>query len=282
MHAVRRAAFRAASSSSLAAANTSRMQLSSLAMQASRASVRSAITPMTRYFSQSVRMAEDEKVIVDEAMKLAQASEEQSGSTLSGAAQPGNGIYISNMTWDAGENHLREAFSKFGEIQDITISRDQTGRSRGFGFVTFADAEAAKAAVEECNQSFWHGRRIRVEPRKSNENAAPRTANRTMRNSEPTRSLYIGNIPYETSDADLNKLFRDLENVVDVRVAVDRNTGWPRGFAHADFADVESATKAHAMISKMELGGRPLRVDFSAVREGQGQGQNRNNRGRRE
>lgn len=101
-------------------------------MQASRASVRSAITPMTRYFSQSVRMAEDEKVIVDEAMKLAQASEEQSGSTLSGAAQPGNGIYISNMTWDAGENHLREAFSKFGEIQDITISRDQTGRSRGY------------------------------------------------------------------------------------------------------------------------------------------------------
>lgn len=101
-----------------------------------------------------------------------------------------------------------------------------------------------------------------------------------MRKTDPTRALYIGNIPYETSDADLNKLFRDLDNVVDVRVAVDRNTGWPRGFAHADFADVESATKAHEKIAQMQLGGRTLRVDFSEIREGQGQssGQGRSKR----
>ncbi|KAK8138363.1 hypothetical protein PG984_001743 [Apiospora sp. TS-2023a] len=230
---------------------------------------------MTRYFSQSMRRAEDEQVIVDAATKLAQASEEES-SPAGSAAKPNNAIYISNMTWDAGENHLREAFSKFGDIQDIMISRDQTGRSRGFGFVTFADKDAAEKAVEECNQSFWHGRRIRVEIRRSNNEGAPRgdraAAGRPMRKTEPTRALYIGNIPYETSDADLNKLFRDLDNVVDVRVAVDRNTGWPRGFAHADFADVESATKAHELISQMQLGGRTLRVDFSEIREGQNQG----------
>ncbi|KAK7941031.1 uncharacterized protein PG986_013418 [Apiospora aurea] len=239
-------------------------------MQASRASVRPAVTPMTRFFSQSVRLAEDEKVIVDEATKLAQASEEQS--QPAGSAGKNNAVYISNMTWDAGENHLREAFSKFGNIEDIMISRDQTGRSRGFGFVTFDSAEAASNAVEECNQSFWHGRRIRVEIRKSSNEAGGNTRStpRPTRRTEPTRALYIGNIPYETSDADLNKLFRDLDNVVDVRVAVDRNTGWPRGFAHADFADVESATKAHEKISQMQLGGRSLRVDFSEVREGQG------------
>ncbi|KAK7923967.1 RNA recognition motif containing protein [Apiospora marii] len=261
-------AFRAASSTSLAAANTSRLQLSSLAMQASRASVRPAIAPMTRYFSQSMRRADDEQVIVDEATKLAQASEEQNS-----PAPKQNAIYISNMTWDAGENHLREAFSKFGEIQDIMISRDQTGRSRGFGFVTFAGDEAAQNAVEECNQSFWHGRRIRVEIRRSSTeggSSSSRGPSRPIRKTDPTRALYIGNIPYETSDADLNKLFRDLDNVVDVRVAVDRNTGWPRGFAHADFADVESATKAHEKISQMQLGGRTLRVDFSEIRENQG------------
>jgi nucleolin len=82
----------------------------------------------------------------------------------------------------------------------------------------------------------------------------------------PTNSLYIGNIPYETSDADLNRLFRELEDVVDVRVAVDRNTGWPRGFAHADFASVDSAKKAHEKLSEMEFGGRKLRVDYSASR----------------
>lgn len=79
-----------------------------------------------------MRRAEDEQAIVDEATKLAQASEEQN----SPAPKQNNAIYISNMTWDAGENHLREAFSKFGEIQDIMISRDQTGRSRGYATLT--------------------------------------------------------------------------------------------------------------------------------------------------
>jgi len=61
-------------------------------------------------------------------------------------------------------------------------------------------------------------------------------------------------------------MFRNLENVVDVRVAVDRNTGWPRGFAHADFMDVESATKAVEFLRSQVLSGRKLRVDYSQPR----------------
>lgn len=84
---------------------------------------------------------------------------------------------------------------------------------------------------------------------------------------DPTDSLYIGNIPYETSDADLNKIFRELDNVTDVRVAVDRNTGWPRGFAHADFSDVESAKKAYEKLSALTIGDRLLRVDYAQNRK---------------
>lgn len=61
-------------------------------------------------------------------------------------------------------------------------------------------------------------------------------------------------------------MFRSLENVTDVRVAVDRNTGWPRGFAHADFVDVESATKAYEKLLQYNLGGRELRVDYAEHR----------------
>lgn len=132
-----------------------------------------------------------------------------------------------------------------------------------FGFITFANKDAADQAVAECHKSFWHGRRINVEHRKSRD-----LVDRQNRPAatEPSDSLYIGNIPYETSDADLNRLFRELENVTDVRVAVDRNTGWPRGFAHADFADVESAVNAYDKIAAMSLGGRVLRVDYSQKR----------------
>lgn len=65
------------------------------------------------------------------------------------------------------------------------------------------------------------------------------------------------------SDADLNRLFRDVKNVLDVRVAIDRRSGQPRGFAHADFVDIESATAGKQALSGKELYGRRLRVDFS-------------------
>jgi nucleolin len=80
----------------------------------------------------------------------------------------------------------------------------------------------------------------------------------------PSKTLFIGNLAFEMSDADLNKLFRDVKNVIDVRVAIDRRTGQPRGFAHADFVDTESATKGKEALMNKEVYGRKLRVDFSA------------------
>lgn len=66
------------------------------------------------------------------------------------------------------------------------------------------------------------------------------------------------------TDSDLNKLFREIRNVVDVRVAIDRRTGQPRGFAHADFISVEDAVKAKELLTDRDVYGRKLRVDFSA------------------
>ena len=113
-------------------------------------------------------------------------------------------------------------------------------------------------AAFEVDGMFWHGRRLQVAARTGRDKQRGEAAG-------PTRSLYIGNIPYETTDAQLNDLFRDLENVLDVRVAVDRATGWPRGFAHVDFADVESCTAALNALQGQSLSGRPLRFDYAAA-----------------
>jgi nucleolin len=78
----------------------------------------------------------------------------------------------------------------------------------------------------------------------------------------PTKTLFVGNMSFEMSDKDLNDLFRDIRNVMDVRVAIDRRTGQPRGFAHADFIDVASAVKAKEALNGKEIYGRQLRVDF--------------------
>ena len=98
-------------------------------------------------------------------------------------------------------------------------------------------------------------------------------ANEPRTENAPSKTLFIGNLAFEMSDADLNKLFRDIRNVIDVRVAIDRRTGQPRGFAHADFVDVESAMKGKETLTGKEVYGRLLRVDYSAgAREGRGDG----------
>ncbi|KAH8202620.1 hypothetical protein TruAng_003221 [Truncatella angustata] len=253
----------------------SRQQASSFAMQFAKAAARPVVAMPARFFSQTARVAQDqtEQNIVDDAVKSTEglgSTQETADPTLkstptmseSAAQTEGYPVFVSNMTFDATDMHLREAFGKYGDISAIKIGRDGRGLSRGFGFITFAEKSAADRAVAECNKSFWHGRRINVEHRKSKD----LPERQPSRPDKPTTSLYIGNIPYETSDADLNRLFRELDGVTDVRVAVDRNTGWPRGFAHADFVDLESAIKGYEKVANTSMGGRMLKVDYSEKR----------------
>ena len=73
----------------------------------------------------------------------------------------------------------------------------------------------------------------------------------------------------ETSVADsLPDLFREIRNVLDVRVAIDRRSGQPRGFAHADFIDTQSAEKAKEYLEKKVIYGRQLKIDYSAQNSG--------------
>lgn len=84
-----------------------------------------------------------------------------------------------------------------------------------------------------------------------------------MPQNPPSKTLFIGNMSFEMTDRDLNDLFRGIRNVIDVRVAIDRRTGQPRGFAHADFVDVKSAQDGMKELQGKETYGRKLRIDYS-------------------
>ena len=92
---------------------------------------------------------------------------------------------------------------------------------------------------------------------------------RSKPQADPAKTLFIGNLAFEMTDTDLNNLFKGIRNIVDVRVAIDRRTGQPRGFAHADFMDVASATAAMKTLKEKEVYGRRLRVDFSDMSQNQ-------------
>jgi RNA recognition motif-containing protein len=61
----------------------------------------------------------------------------------------------------------------------------------------------------------------------------------------------------------MTDLFREVSNVKDIRVAIDRRSGQPRGFAHADFFDEQSAIAAKEILQQKSVYGRNLRVDFT-------------------
>ncbi len=72
-------------------------------------------------------------------------------------------LFVGGLSWNTDDNLLRESFGKFGIVADARVILDRdTGRSRGFGFVTFDDDNAAKSAIATMDGSKLDGRNIRV------------------------------------------------------------------------------------------------------------------------
>ncbi len=72
-------------------------------------------------------------------------------------------LYVGNINYRLTEEGLKSMFAEFGEVTSAKIVTDrETGRSKGFGFVEMADAEAADRAIQSLNDKEVDGRRIKV------------------------------------------------------------------------------------------------------------------------
>lgn len=72
-------------------------------------------------------------------------------------------LYVGNLPWSMTNESLKELFSEFGEVSEAVIISDRmSGRSKGFGFVTFATEESAQAATQAMNEKDLEGRKIIV------------------------------------------------------------------------------------------------------------------------
>jgi RNA recognition motif-containing protein len=72
-------------------------------------------------------------------------------------------LYVGNLSYDTTSDSLREAFGSAGTVEDaIVITDKMSGRSKGFGFVTMATEDEAKAAIEMFEGKELDGREVRV------------------------------------------------------------------------------------------------------------------------
>jgi RNA recognition motif-containing protein len=85
-------------------------------------------------------------------------------------------LYVGNLNYQTQEEDLRSLFAQYGDITSLNIVMDRdTGRSRGFGFVEYADDEQARAAESALNGAELDGRNLRVnEARPREESRRPR------------------------------------------------------------------------------------------------------------
>jgi len=73
--------------------------------------------------------------------------------------------------------------------------------------------------------------------------------------------LYVGNLPYQTTESDLQTLFESAGQVSTVNVVKDKATGQARGFAFVEMSDAEGARKAISELDQHQYGGRSLTVN---------------------
>jgi len=84
--------------------------------------------------------------------------------------------------------------------------------------------------------------------------------------------LYVGNLPYETTESDLQTLFESAGQVATINIVRDRTTGQARGFAFVEMSDADGARRAISELDRHQYGGRNLTVNEAKPMEPRGGG----------
>lgn len=184
-----------------------------------------------------------------------------------------NNVFVKNLPDSLTEEKLRELFSQFGEITSAMIRRDDsTGSSKMFGFVTFADRAAAKAAVDALNGKPVDGKEIYVgrAMKKAERTAILRREYEAMKMDRLTKmqgvNLYIKNLDESIDDEKLRRLFEEFGSITSCKVMTD-DKGVSRGFGFVCFTTADEATRAVTQMNVHMVGSKPLYVSLAQKKE---------------
>ncbi|KAK9462987.1 uncharacterized protein V1516DRAFT_213429 [Lipomyces oligophaga] len=185
------------------------------------------------------------------------------------------GIWIGNLAFKLDKDDVRKLFTEQsnGTIKDADILRihmrkSPGGFNKGFAYVDFATQQQMNSAIS-ISETLFSGRKVLIKSAKSFE-GRPEQQRSSLQNSEsdkprsaytsstrpPHYVLFIGNLPFETTEQDLTDLFtvdlsgQDLDRTQEetitpnrVRMATFQDSGKCKGFAFIDYSSIELATK---------------------------------------
>ncbi|KAM3287921.1 polyadenylate-binding protein 7 isoform X3 [Capsicum chacoense] len=181
-------------------------------------------------------------------------------------------LYFKNLDTDILEHHLRERFSKFGSISSLVISRDESGTSKGFGFVNFDNPDDARKAVEAMNGSPVGSKTLyvaRAQNKAEREQLLKRLFEQRRREQimkYQVSNVYVKNIDDDVSDTELHELFSQCGTNTSSKIMQDEK-GVSKGFGFVCFSTAEEAYNAVNTFYGIMLHRKPLYVAIAQRKE---------------
>jgi RNA-binding protein Musashi len=156
-------------------------------------------------------------------------------------------MFIGGLNWETTDESMKNYFSQFGEVLDCTVMRDNaTGRSRGFGFLTFKDPHCVTMVVDKA-EHYLDGKLI--DPKR----AIPREEQ------DKTAKIFVGGVGGDVTEHDFKSFFDQYGTVIDAQLMIDKDTGRPRGFGFVTF-DSDQAVERIVVEKFLILKGKPIEV----------------------
>uniref|UniRef100_A0A671PCP2 Heterogeneous nuclear ribonucleoprotein D0-like n=1 Tax=Sinocyclocheilus anshuiensis TaxID=1608454 RepID=A0A671PCP2_9TELE len=140
-------------------------------------------------------------------------------------------LFVGGLSWDTTKKDLKDYFSKFGEVVDCTLKLDPlTGRSRGFGFVLFKEAESVEKVISQKEHKL-NGKAI--DPKKA----------KAMKSKEPVKKIFVGGLSPDTPEEKIREYFDAYGEVESIELPMENKTNKRRGFCFITFKEEEPVKK---------------------------------------
>ncbi|KAF7841304.1 RNA-binding protein 39 isoform X1 [Senna tora] len=175
-------------------------------------------------------------------------------------------VFAYQISLKADERDVYEFFSRAGKVRDVRLIMDRNSRrSKGVGYIEFYDVMSVPMAIALSGQPLL-GQPVMVKPSEAEKNLVQSTTaissgstGLTGPYSGGARRLYVGNLHFSITEADLRGVFEAFGQVELVQLPLDE-TGHCKGFGFVQFARLEDARNAQSLNGQLEIGGRTIKV----------------------
>ncbi|XP_012238132.1 heterogeneous nuclear ribonucleoprotein 27C isoform X1 [Bombus impatiens] len=148
-------------------------------------------------------------------------------------------LFVGGLSWETTQENLQRYFGRYGEVIDCVVMKNsESGRSRGFGFVTFSDPANVPLVLQNGPHQL-DGRTIDPKP------CNPRTQQKPKR-SGGFPKVFLGGLPSNVTETDLRSFFTRFGKVMEVVIMYDQEKKKSRGFGFLSFEDEDAVDRCVA------------------------------------